>query len=402
MRVLYSFPHKLGADRICYTAWQQVRGLASAGAEVFAMPGVLYRPLPQSVRVSPTLSRGKLRIPYKLLGRMNSCRLHDWIVARRLEKIADQIDIVHCWPLASLETLRTAERLGVPAVLERPNAHTRFCYETVAAECKRIGMSLPHHEYQHNEGVLSREEAEFRSAFSLLCPGAFPEESFGERGFARDRLLRHSYGFDEARYFAKDTAGDHHKKFVALFVGVDAIRKGLHLALQAWLTSPAKQNGTFLIAGELSQEFKKRFAMELSQPSVVALGHRKDVPQLMRDADVLLLPSFEEGSALVCLDAIGSGCVPIVSEACSDACQHVHNALVHPIGDVQTLTRHITMLYEDRALLLKLRETCIRECLSYTWTAAGQKLLGAYQLAIDRYAAARNKPALGEMSSIAT
>jgi len=31
IRVLYSFPHKLGADRICYTAWQQVNGLAAAG-----------------------------------------------------------------------------------------------------------------------------------------------------------------------------------------------------------------------------------------------------------------------------------------------------------------------------------------------------------------------------------
>src|SRR5581483_6178610 len=87
VRVLYSFPHKLGADRICYTAWQQVRGLAAAGAEVLAMPGALHRPVPDCVQVQATLSRGKARIPYKLLGRMNSCRLHDWIVARRLEKL---------------------------------------------------------------------------------------------------------------------------------------------------------------------------------------------------------------------------------------------------------------------------------------------------------------------------
>src|SRR5690606_1151066 len=30
VRVLYSFPHKLGAGRICHTAWQQVNGLAAA------------------------------------------------------------------------------------------------------------------------------------------------------------------------------------------------------------------------------------------------------------------------------------------------------------------------------------------------------------------------------------
>jgi hypothetical protein len=69
---------------------------------------------------------------------------------------------------------------------------------------------------------------------------------------------------------------------------------------------------------------------------------------------------------------------------------------------VQTLSRHITAISEDRALLRKLRETCIRERLNYTWTAAGRKLLNAYQVAIDRCAAARNNRAVGEMSPIAT
>ena len=39
VRVLYSFPHKLGADRICYTAWQQVNGLSAAGAQVIVQHG---------------------------------------------------------------------------------------------------------------------------------------------------------------------------------------------------------------------------------------------------------------------------------------------------------------------------------------------------------------------------
>jgi hypothetical protein len=42
VKVLYSYPHKLGADRICYTAWQQVNGLSSAGADVIVFPGVLF------------------------------------------------------------------------------------------------------------------------------------------------------------------------------------------------------------------------------------------------------------------------------------------------------------------------------------------------------------------------
>jgi glycosyltransferase involved in cell wall biosynthesis len=392
MKILYSFPHKIGAARICYTAWEQVRGLAAAGAEVTAFPGAVSRPLPANVIVRPSLAWRKLRIPYKLLGRIGGCVLHDRIVSRRLEKMAGEVDIVHCWPLGSLETLKTAKRLGIPAVLERPNAHTRFCYETVAAECRRIGVAIPHHDYEPDERVLAREEQEFEEAFRLLCPSEFTTQTFIDKGFRGGKLLRHTYGFNEATFVPSGIRSGTTQKFTAIFVGVDAVRKGLHIALEAWLSSLASRDGHFLVVGELSPEYRKRFATELSHPSVTLLGHRDDVPELMRDADVLLMPSIEEGFGLVCVEALGSGCVPLVSQACTDVCRHMQNSLVHSIGDVQTLTRHVTMLYQDRSLLRKLREACIDERLNYTWTAAGQKLVAAYQAAIDSYAAGQKTP----------
>ena len=69
IRVLYSFPLKLGADRICYTAWQQVNGLSAAGAEVTVFSAAISRPLPSNVKVRPTLAREKIRFPSRLLGR---------------------------------------------------------------------------------------------------------------------------------------------------------------------------------------------------------------------------------------------------------------------------------------------------------------------------------------------
>ena len=56
IRVLYSFPHKLGASRICYIAWQQMQGLAAGGAEILACPGVLHKAVDPSVKVKPTLA----------------------------------------------------------------------------------------------------------------------------------------------------------------------------------------------------------------------------------------------------------------------------------------------------------------------------------------------------------
>ena len=99
----------------------------------------------------------------------------------------------------------------------------------------------------------------------------------------------------------------------------------------------------------------------------------------MRKSDILVLPSIEEGFGLVCTEAMGSGCVPLVSEACTDLCRHNENALVHAVGDVGALTKHITMLDQDRSLLEKLRLAGLALAPEVTWSAAGVRLLEAYR-----------------------
>ena len=380
MRVLYSFPMRLGAGRVCYTAWQQVNGLAAAGAEILAMPASLARPVPEGVRVQPTLARGSFRVPYRVIGTMRAVALHDRIVARRLEKLAGQIDLIHTWPLGALETLKTAARLGIPTVLERPNANTRFAMEVVQAECDRLGVMLPpDHEHAFNEEKLRREEAEYKLATRLLCPSEFVRKTFLEKGYSPQKLARHQYGYDEKSYYSSQEPRQEKPGLTVLFVGVCAVRKGLHFALEAWLQSPASKQGTFLIAGEFLPAYREKLKDMLAHPSVKALGHRSDVPELMRTSDVLVLPSIEEGSALVTSDARASGCVLLVSEAAGAICEHGVNALVHQVGDVAALREHLTMLHQDRELLERLRAESLRTAPGLTWRAAGVRLYEAYK-----------------------
>jgi glycosyltransferase involved in cell wall biosynthesis len=385
IRVLYSFPHKIGADRICYTAWHQVNSLAAAGADVLVMPGVLHKSFPEKIRVQPTLAWGKARISYKLFGTLRACTLHDYIVTRRIEKLAHQIDIIHTWPLGALRTLKTATQLGIPTVLERPNAHTRFAYDVVKRECDRLGVTLPSdHEHAYKVDVLRREEEEYRLPDRILCPSEFVMRTFIDEGFPRERLAQHQYGFDENKYYPDaNQRRNVNGGLSMLYVGGCAPRKGLHYALESWLRSPAHRKGTFLIAGGFVPGYKEKLSSLLSHPSVTVLGHRNDVPDLMRRSDVLVLPSIEEGSALVTSEARGSGCVLLVSEAAGAVCRHGENALVHAVGDVQTLSEHITLLAEDRALLMKMRDASLRTVHEITWRASGIKLLEIYREVIE-------------------
>ena len=386
MRVLFSFPLRLGADRICGIAWQQVNGLAAAGADILVAPASICRPVRPGVRVFPTLARGRLRLPYKILGTMRACALHDRIVARRLKKLAGQIDIVHAWPLGALETLKTAAALGIPTVLERCNAHTGFAMEVVQKECDRLGVVLPpDHEHAFNAEKLRKEEEEYRLATRLLCPSDFVVRTYLDRGYTRNQLARHIYGYDEKVYYPGNEPRDPKRALTMLFVGVCAVRKGVHYALDAWLKSPASKNGTFLIAGEFLPAYQEKLASMLAHPSVKVLGHRNDVPELMRKSDILVLPSIEEGFGLVIAEAMGSGCVPLASDACSEICSHKKTGLMHRVGDVEALTQHITMLHEDRSLLEKLRAASLRAAPDVTWTAAGRILLDVYRDTIEAH-----------------
>ena len=253
------------------------------------------------------------------------------------------------------------------------------------------------HEHAYNAEVLRIEEEEYRLANRLLCPSDFVERTFLEQGFPKEHLARHQYGFDEKTYFPDKTKRRPSRGLTMLFVGGCAPRKGLHYALEAWLQSPAPRDSSFTIAGEFIPGYAEKLSSMLAHPSVHVLGHRTDIPELMRQSDALVLPSIEEGSALVTSEARGSGCVLLVSEAAGAVCYPGKDALVHRVGDVHTLATHIMMLHQDRTLLEKLRAASLRTVQEITWAAAGVKLLDVYRDTIASKSISRPVPVSGSL-----
>jgi glycosyltransferase involved in cell wall biosynthesis len=290
-----------------------------------------------------------------------------------------KIDLIHSFPLGSLYTLKTAKKLGIPTILERCNAHTEYAYTVVQNECKRLGITMPPgHEHDFNAAYLKREEQEYKTADYLFCPSDFVARTFIERGFSPKRLLKFQYGFDKDACFARSESPSK-EGLTVLFAAGCAPRKGLHYALEAWLQSTAHQKGTLLVAGEFIPGYAEVLAPLLAHPSVKRIGFRKDLPEVMRSADILILPSIEEGSALVTYDARGNGCVLLVSDASGAVCTDGLNALVHPVGDVKRLAEHLTLLDNNRPRLHALRKESISTAHELTWGAAGEKMLAAYK-----------------------
>lgn len=378
-RVLYSFPFRIGTERVCLTAWHQVAGAAKWDAQMTVLSGSVGHPFPLNVQSHTTLSLGSVRLPIRFLGSGYACNIHDVMTARWLERNSTKIDLVHGWPLASLRTIRVAKRLGIPFLLERPNTHTAYAYEATAAECEKLGTKLPQgHDHEFNQNILNHEQQEYDNADYLLCPSEFVADTFRERGFSNERLLRHHYGFDEKRFTPGQQDATQDRGLVMLYVGVCEPRKGLHYAIEAWLKSVAHIRGKFIVCGAFVPGYAEKLKPMLDHPSIEVLGHRKDIPELMRGSDLFILSSVEEGSALVTYEAKGAGCVLVVSDGAGAVCSHLKDAMVHQMRDVGALTEHINRLDQDRLLLQRLRVTSLASSCQLCWNVAGKRLAQLY------------------------
>ena len=378
MRVLYSFPHQLGRPGIATTAYHQVQGLIDHGLEVDVVCTSLAREVHDAQSMVETLVLGGRRVPHRILGVDRAYAYHDWRAAQLLERLAAEVDVVHTWPAACLRTIRAARRLGIPSFREAPSAHTQTAYEDAAREAAAVGVELPpNHHHRYDDGHLRRELEEFAAADFLLVPSAYVEQTFLRRGFDCGRLLRHRYGYDPAA-FAPAQPRPHGEGLTAVFVGRGEPNKGLHHALRAWVDSGAAERGTFLLCGDVLPAYRARLAPLLADASVRELGFVDPAAEVMREADVLVLPSVTEGSALVTYEAQAAGCALLVSTAAGAPFDDGVEGLVHEPGDVAALTEHLRLLEGDRAVLQRMREAALRNAQRLTWTGAAEALAEAY------------------------
>lgn len=389
-RVLFSFPGRIGTIGIGTTAWNQVTGLARRGAEVHVTCGSVEREMPGVYVLAETMRLAGRNVPYRAVGVDRATALYDWRIARMLLRGKPGFDVVHAWPGGGERTLAAARARGIPAFLERPNAHTAYAFEVVAAECERLGMHLeaasPH---AFDPVKLAREEREFAVADALLCPSDFVAATHAARGEPAHRLLRHRYGYDPCQ-FGPPAQRPAHSALAVTFLGRLEPRKGAHLALEAWRRSGVGRDGRLVLCGRIEPGYEAVLAPLLDQPGVELRAHVDDPAGLLRESDALVLPSLEEGSALVTYEARACGGVLLVSDRAGACATDGIDALVHPAGDVDALAQQLRRLADDGDLLSRLRAESLAGIGRLTWDAAAEALLEAYAVGSEQARAARS------------
>ncbi|MFC7494576.1 MULTISPECIES: glycosyltransferase family 4 protein [unclassified Nocardioides] len=370
--VLYSFPHPVGGVGIGTVAWHHVDSLARTGARVTVVCTVLHRRFDPSLPIRVVQVLGPVRP--RMIGRARAADLVDRVTAHQLR--TRRPDVVHTWPGAVLRTAARAAALDIPSVREAPSPYTRTAVAQAAAAWEDLGLQVPEgHFHRIPEEALDREDREF-SAVDLVLVGSPEAARTFDQAPVPVRVSVNRYGFDPTR-FRRRAAPD--AALTAVFIGRGEPAKGIHVLLRAWCRAVRPDGARLLIRGDIDPGVRRLLAAELADPSVVEAPRVDDMAVFLAETDLMVLPSFSEGSALVSYEALGAGSVPLVSAAVGSPVQHDIDGLVHETGSESELVHHLERVLNDPAEWRRLRANGATSAAAWTWNAAGARLLDLYR-----------------------
>ena len=135
-----------------------------------------------------------------------------------------------------------------------------------------------------------------------------------------------------------------------LFVGLFVPRKGLDLLLHALRQVPEEVRLQIAGDGDIRPQMQALADRLGVGDRVDFLGFRSDIAELMRAAQVFVLPSRQEQQPLVLIAALGAGLVPVGTDVggVADMLREAPGAFVVPSDDVDQLAQAISTAFRLR------------------------------------------------------
>lgn len=271
---------------------------------------------------------------------------------------------------SSLATGRSVQQRGGRFVCDRGSSHQRFQDRIVSEEYRRWGITQAPTDPRDTR----REMAIYEMADAITVPSSFAAASFVEEGVPRDKVHVIPYGVRLENFSrVADPPAD---RFEVLFVGSVGLRKGVPYLLEAFarLRRGAKR---LRVVGSVSSEMRGVLG-RLPQEHVEFLGPvpQEQMPMLMSTSHVMVLPSIEEGLALVQGQALACGC-PVIATTNTGAHDLFTDGVegyILPVRRADLLTETLQQICDDPELQRRMSQAALRRVKALGgWDSYGQR-----------------------------
>ena len=246
-----------------------------------------------------------------------------------------------------LRTGTKVQRRGGKYICDRGSSHIRYQDRIISEEYRLWGCAA---RIVCDPRIVRREEAEYAQADAITVPSEFVRRSFVEMGVPESKIYKIPYGVNLARFSPVEPPPQ--DSFEVLFAGQVGYRKGIPYLLQAFekFRHPRKR---LRIVGGMQEDIRSYLEKHLPE-RVEILGHRSqaELKQIMSGSHVMVLPSIEEGLALVQGQAMACGC-PLISSTNtggSDLFTPGVEGFEVPIRSAEAIAERLQQLADDPQL----------------------------------------------------
>jgi glycosyltransferase involved in cell wall biosynthesis len=252
---------------------------------------------------------------------------------------------IYAFNSASLELFEHAKKFGVRCILDQTSADYSLSHQLILEEEQRWqGWSImPFAVSKSHLDLMRREQQEQVLADEIICGSDFVKQSLLAAGIESKkikviplgRLKEDNVRISHPTIFPIRKKGDVLK---VLFVGLVSLTKGIQYLLRA--LQELKREIPFIckIAGTVEYSTLCEFLGRVPH---------SEIRELYAWADVVVLPSICEGSAMVAYEALSVG-VPIITT--NNAGSIVRNDLdgyIVPIRDVEAIADRLLRIYKS-------------------------------------------------------
>lgn len=301
-------------------------------------------------------------------------RAWEWQAKESLDRYAAQrtgdCDVLVGLSGSALRAGRAAQRRGALYVCDRGSSHIRYQDKLLREEHERWGVSW----HGINPRVIEKECDEYSSADLVTVPSEFVRQSFIEEGFPESKLAKVPYGANIIRFSPR--GGRRKDRFVVLFVGQVSLRKGAPYLLEAFsqFRHPKKE---LWIVGTRDPNTDTITARYSSLP-IRWLGRvaNEQLASIYSQAHAFVLPSIEEGLAMVSGEALACGCPVIASTntGASDLFDDGVEGYTVPIRDPESIVDRLTRLADEPQLWRCMSEAALAKVKSLGgWNEYGRQ-----------------------------
>jgi glycosyltransferase involved in cell wall biosynthesis len=306
----------------------------------------------------------------------------DWIASRHLA--TGRYDLFHSWSGDCLRSLQIAKQRRIPSIVEIPTWHRDGGKAKAGRQEVPDSTSNARGFRRWKAGLLLERKRfvnEYKLADLLLVLSETAADTFRARDFPEEKLFYLPRGVDVERF----KPGHRPAKFRTVFSGALIKRKGIHHLLEAWSRLNLTEAELWLV-GTVHDEAKP-YLKQFWRDNIRLVGFVRDPENYLSQSTVHVFPSQWEGSAKVTYEAAACALPQITTREAGDVVRDgVEGIIVRP-GDVEAIAAALEHLYHHPEVVERMGSAARQRVVdNFTWDHFRARLLGAYEIAMQKVA----------------